>query len=86
MTTGLSAIYIVLMALGLLWVISRMVLYLRNQRQIESRWSEAMYDEQFKAYLDKLKEQNPVTIGNDPAPDENETDDGDKSTAGDAAR
>jgi hypothetical protein len=69
MTTGLAAIYIVLMALGLLWVISRMVLYLRNQRQMESRWNEAMYDEGFKAYLDKVKEQNPVTGSTDPAAD-----------------
>ncbi len=76
MTTGLTAIYIVLMAVGLLWVISKMVSYVRSQRQMESRWNDAMYDEGFKAYLDKLKEQ---------APGENETDSGDKSAPGGAA-
>ena len=70
MTTGLTAIYIVLMALGLLWVISKTDSYMRKQRQMESRWNEAMYDEGFKAYLDTLKEQ---------APGENETDSGDRS-------
>ncbi len=85
MTTGLAVIYIVLMALGLLWVISKTVSYVRNQRQTESRWNEAMYDEGFKAYLDKLKEQNPGTSGTDPTPDENETDSGDKSAPGGAA-
>jgi hypothetical protein len=76
MTTGLTAIYIVLMALGLLWVISKTVSYVRKQRQMESRWNDGMYDEGFKAYLDKLKEQ---------APGENETDSGDKSAPGGAA-
>jgi hypothetical protein len=76
MTTGLTAIYIVLMALGLLWVISKTVSYVRKQRQMEARWNEAIYDEGFKAYLDKLKEQ---------APGENETDSGDKSAPGGAA-
>ena len=76
MTTGLTAIYIVVMALGLLWVISKMVSFVRNQRQRESRWNDAIYDEEFKAYLDKLKEQ---------APGENETDSGDKSAPGGAA-
>jgi hypothetical protein len=69
MTTGLTAIYIVVMALGLLWVISKMVSYVRKQRQMEARWNDVMYDEGFKAYLDKLKEQNPSTSGPDPAPD-----------------
>jgi hypothetical protein len=76
MTTGLTAIYIVLMALGLLRVISKTVSYVRKQRQMESRWNDAIYDEGFKAYLDKLKEQ---------APGENETDSGDKSAPGGAA-
>lgn len=77
MTTGLIAIYVVLMALGLLWVISKAVSYVRKQRQMESRWNDGMYDEGFKAYLDKLKEQ---------APDENESDGGDKSAPGGVAR
>jgi hypothetical protein len=76
MTTGLTAIYIVLMAMGLLWVISKTVSYVRKQRQMESRWNNAMYDEGFKAYLEKLKQQ---------APDENETDSGDKPAPGGAA-
>ncbi len=76
MTTGLTAIYIVFMALGILWVISKTVSYVRKQRQMESRWNDGMYDEGFKAYLDKLKEQ---------APGENETDSGDKSAPGGAA-
>ena len=76
MTTGLTAIYIVFMALGLLWVISKTVSYVRKQRQMESRWNDGMYDEGFKAYLDKLKEQ---------APGENETESGDKSAPGGAA-
>jgi hypothetical protein len=75
MTTGLTAIYIVLMALGLLWVISKTVSYVRKQRQMESRWNDAMYDEGFKAYLDTLKEQAPV---------ENKTDSGDESAPGGA--
>ena len=76
MTTGLTAIYIVFMALGILWVISKTVSYVRKQRQMESRWNDGMYDEGFKAYLDKLKEQ---------APGENETESGDKSAPGGAA-
>ncbi len=76
MTIGLAAIYIVLMALGLLWVMSRMVSYLRYQKQMEARWNEAMYDEGFQAYLDKLREQ---------APGGNETDKRDKCTPGGAA-
>ena len=76
MTTGLTAIYIILMAVGLLWVISKIVSYMRKQRQMESRWNDAIYDEEFKAYLDKLKEQ---------ARGENETDSGDKSAPGGAA-
>jgi hypothetical protein len=76
MTTGLTAIYVVVMALGLLWVISKTVSYVRKQRQMEARWNDVMYDEGFKAYLDKLKEQ---------ARGENETDSGDKSAPGGAA-
>ena len=76
MTIGLAAIYIVLMALGLLWVMSRMVSYLRYQKQMEARWNEAMYDEAFQAYLDKLREQ---------APGGYETDKGHNSTPGGAA-
>jgi hypothetical protein len=76
MTTGIAAIYIVLMALGLLWVICKTVSYLRKQRQMEARWNDAIYDEGFKAYLDKLKEQ---------ARGENETESGDKSAPGGAA-
>ncbi len=70
MTIGIVAIYVVIMALGLLWVVFRMVSYLRNQKQMEARWNEVMYDEGFKAYLDKLREQ---------APRGNETDNGGKS-------
>ena len=40
MTTGLTAIYIVFMALGILWVISKTVSYVRKQRQMESRWND----------------------------------------------
>jgi hypothetical protein len=78
MTTGIAAIYIFFMALGLLWIIIRMVSYVRNQREVESRWSEAMYDEGFKAYLDRLKEENPVADGGNPSPEENDTANGDK--------
>jgi hypothetical protein len=85
MTTGLTAIYIVLMAAGLLWVISKTVSYVRKQRQMESRWNNAMYDEGFQAYLDKLKEQNPGTGGADPVCDENEKDSGEKPAPGGAA-
>ena len=76
MTTGLTAIYIILMAVGLLWVMSKTVTYIRKQRQMEARWNDMMYDDGFKAYLDKLKKQ---------ASDVNETDSGDKSAPGGAA-
>jgi hypothetical protein len=76
MTTGLEAIYIVLMAVGLLWVISKTISYVRKQRQMEARWNDMIYDEGFKDYLDKLKEQ---------ASDVNETDSGDKPAPGGAA-
>jgi hypothetical protein len=70
MTDGLTAIYIVLLAAGLLWVISKTVSYVRKQKQTESRWNNAMLDDGFKVYLDKLKEQNPGTGGTDPRPDQ----------------
>lgn len=76
MTTELTAIYIVLMAVGLLWVVFKTISYVRKQRQLEARWNNVMYDDGFKDYLDKLKEQNPG---------ENETDSGDKSAPGGAA-
>lgn len=85
MTDGLTAIYIVLMAAGLLWVISKTVSYVRKQRQMESRWNNAMYDEGFKEYLDKLKEENPGTDGADPTRDEDQTDNGEKPAPGGAA-
>jgi hypothetical protein len=78
MATGFAAIYIVLMALGLVWVIYRMVSYVRNQREVEARWNEEVYDEGFNAYLDELKAQNPASGDTDPARDENEADNGDK--------
>lgn len=84
MTTGIAAIYIVLMVLGLVWVIARMVSYVRNQRQVESRWSEAMYDEGFKAYLEKLKEQGPEASDAHPSEEENEKNHVDKTSPGSA--
>jgi len=72
---GLEATYIAVMALGLVWVVSRIISYLRNQREMESRWNEAMYDEGFSSYLAKLKEH---------ASGENETDNGDKPAPGGA--
>jgi hypothetical protein len=85
MTTGVAAIYIILMALGLLWVIARMISYVRSQREVEARWNEAMYDEGFKAYLEKLREENPAAEGIDRSHDENETDSEDKPAPGGTA-
>ncbi len=85
MTTGIAAIYIVLMVLGLLWVIVRMVSYVRSQREMRSRWDQALYDEGFKEYLEKLKEENSVSSDADPSQDKNEKSSGDEPTSGTAA-
>jgi hypothetical protein len=84
MATGFAVIYVVLMALGLLWVIYRMVFYVRSQREAEARWNEAMYDEGFNAYLDGLKGQNSVSGDTNTVSNANEADNGDKPASGSA--
>lgn len=83
MVTGISAIYIILMGLGLLWFISRLMTYVRNQREVESRWTMAMYDDEFKAYLEKLKEQNPAASNTSSTHDETEKDNDAKPASAD---
>jgi hypothetical protein len=85
MATGFAAIYVVLMALGLIWVIYRMVSYVRSQREAEARWKEAMYDEGFKAYLDELKGQNSASGDANTVSDATEADNGDKPASEGAA-
>ena len=46
--------YIALMAGGIAWIVYRTLVYLRNERERESRWTELASDDQFKEYLKTL--------------------------------
>jgi hypothetical protein len=54
----LTAIYLGLILAGILWVVWRLARYMRFQRMSESRWDDAaMADEQFRQYLETLRQQ-----------------------------
>jgi hypothetical protein len=52
-----TGVYVALMAIGVLWIILRIVIYLRIQRQRGFLWDSLAYDEQFLSYLEGLKSQ-----------------------------
>ena len=54
---GITVIYVGVMILGLMWIVFRVMSFLRSQKETEYRWNEAMYKDGFKAYPDELKKQ-----------------------------
>jgi len=48
----LSITYLVIMALGVIWVIYRIIYYLRAERERDSVTQQMFSEEQFKAYME----------------------------------
>jgi|GEM_PF-815635 len=46
--------YCLLVLVGLVWVVYRVLIYMRSERERESRWSDMLEDEDFKKYLKQL--------------------------------
>jgi hypothetical protein len=66
-------VYAAVMAIGVLWIIWRAVVYFRIQKRREFLWDELTYDEHFMNFLERLKAQKgekaPVTAIEETAPD-----------------
>lgn len=59
MEIGVTVCYLLVMVLGLAWVVYRVLLYIRVEREREQDFSAIMSSgDQFKAYLQDLKQQN----------------------------
>jgi hypothetical protein len=54
----ITAVYLVLLLLGALWVGYRVIAFLRAQKERDAAWNEVMSPEELKAYLETVK-QNP---------------------------
>ncbi len=59
----LTITYIVIMALGVAWVIYRIIHYLRAERERDSVSQLMFSEEQFKAYLEDIRNQTKVEGG-----------------------
>jgi hypothetical protein len=53
----LTTLYILLLIAGMGWVVYRFMLYMRNERERDSRWDDMASDRQFMAYLESLKKE-----------------------------
>ncbi len=54
---ALWVIYIGVIVGGVVWIIYRLVIYLRKEREREMNWANLASDDDFKAYLETLKNQ-----------------------------
>lgn len=50
-----TGVYVALMAIGVLWIIWRILIYLRVQKQREFLWDNPTYDEHFMNFLEGIK-------------------------------
>lgn len=51
--------YVGLMAMGLLWVLYRIVVFVRNQRDMDRRWGGEISEAEFAAFIEEFKRNNP---------------------------
>jgi len=67
-----TGVYAAFMAVGVLWIIWRLVIYLRIQKRREFLWDKFIYDDHFMNFLDGIKSQEvrkvPVTMNGESAP------------------
>jgi hypothetical protein len=59
----LTATYLVLMLLGVVWAIYRVRSYVRSQRERESMWDQVMTPEELRAYVENLKREPEAETG-----------------------
>lgn len=62
----LTIIYIVVLLLGALWVIHRVRIFLRTQKERETMWDQVMSPEELRAYVENVKRESE---SNAPEPD-----------------
>jgi hypothetical protein len=56
----LTVVYVLLLLVGIGWVVYRVSLYMRTEREREARWTKMFTDDQFKKYLAKMGSTNPA--------------------------
>ncbi|MEW6113187.1 MAG: hypothetical protein AB1664_13740 [Thermodesulfobacteriota bacterium] len=56
----LTVVYVLLLIAGIGWVVYRISLYMRTEREREARWTKMFTDDQFKKYLAKMGSHNPT--------------------------
>jgi hypothetical protein len=56
----LTVVYVLLLIAGIGWVVYRISLYMRTEREREARWTKMFTDDQFKKYLAKMGSTNPT--------------------------
>ncbi len=54
----LTIIYIVVLLLGVLWVIHRVRIFLRAQKERETMWDQVMSPEELRAYVENVKRES----------------------------
>ncbi|MBI4961981.1 MAG: hypothetical protein HY913_01765 [Desulfomonile tiedjei] len=68
-----TAVYLAVMAAGVLWIIWRIVIYFRIQSQRDFLWDNLVYDEQFMNFLEGIKSQegskSPIEVNEVPEAD-----------------
>jgi hypothetical protein len=67
-----TSVYVASMAMGFLWIIWRIVIYVRSQKQREFLWDKLTYDESFMNFLEGVKSRE-ASKSRAEAPEETET-------------
>jgi|GEM_PF-3043079 len=53
-----TIVYVFIMALGFMWVVARIVQFLKVQRDRDLAWNDAFRDEEFRFLVESVKERN----------------------------
>jgi hypothetical protein len=61
----ITILYILIMMAGIAWLVYRISIYVQKERERESRLNQtSLLDDQFKAYLDRVKKQQQSEMRN----------------------